>query len=64
MVDLRGVSHQVDGTVILNDITTRFQPNRFNVILGPNGRGSQPCCAWRPACCSLRLARSATGTGS
>jgi len=39
MVDLRGVSHQVDGTVILNDITTRFQPNRFNVILGPNGAG-------------------------
>jgi len=39
MVELRGVSYQVDRTMILHDITTRFQPNRFNVILGPNGAG-------------------------
>lgn len=39
MVELRGVSFRAGGTRILDDVTLRFRPRRFNVILGPNGAG-------------------------
>jgi iron complex transport system ATP-binding protein len=39
MVELRGVSYQAGGTTILDDVSVRFRPGRFNVIVGPNGAG-------------------------
>ena len=39
MVELSGVRYQAGGTVILDDVSVRFRPARFNVILGPNGAG-------------------------
>jgi iron complex transport system ATP-binding protein len=39
MVELRGVSYRVGEARILDDVSVRFRPGRFNVILGPNGAG-------------------------
>lgn len=39
MVELRNVSFRAGGTRILDDVSVRFRPGRFNVILGPNGAG-------------------------
>ncbi|HEX6966313.1 MAG TPA: ATP-binding cassette domain-containing protein [Gemmatimonadaceae bacterium] len=39
MAELRGVHVRAGDAIILDDISTRFRPNRFNVILGPNGAG-------------------------
>jgi heme transport system ATP-binding protein len=39
MVEIRDVSYDVDGTRILDRVTTTFRANRFNVILGANGAG-------------------------
>ncbi|GAC1479638.1 MAG: heme ABC transporter ATP-binding protein [Gemmatimonadaceae bacterium] len=39
MVELRGVSYRVGETPILDDVTLRLSPGRFNVILGPTGAG-------------------------
>lgn len=39
MVELCGVSYQVGDVRILDDVSVRFRPGRFNVILGPNGAG-------------------------
>jgi iron complex transport system ATP-binding protein len=39
MVELRDVSFRAGNTLILNDVSVRFRPRRFNVILGPNGAG-------------------------
>ncbi len=39
MVEVVGVSYRAGGNLILDDVTARFRPGRFNVILGPNGAG-------------------------
>lgn len=39
MVELRGVHYVAGGARILDDVSVRFHPRRFNVILGPNGAG-------------------------
>jgi iron complex transport system ATP-binding protein len=39
MVELRDVSYRAGNALILEDVTTRFRANGFNVILGPNGAG-------------------------
>lgn len=39
MAELRGVGYHAGGTLILDAVSTRFRPRRFNVILGPNGAG-------------------------
>jgi iron complex transport system ATP-binding protein len=39
MVELRGVTYRAGGALILDDVSVRFRPGRFNVILGPNGAG-------------------------
>lgn len=39
MIDVRGVTYRAGGTRILDDVSVRFAPGRFNVILGPNGAG-------------------------
>lgn len=39
MAELRGAGFSVNGTTILDDVTTQFRDGRFNVILGPNGAG-------------------------
>ncbi len=39
MAELQAVHYRVGNTVILDGVTTRFRPHRFNVILGPNGAG-------------------------
>ena len=39
MVEIVGVSYRAGGNLILDDVTARFRPGRFNVILGPNGAG-------------------------
>lgn len=39
MVELRGVSFRVGAARIVDDVSVRFPPGRFNVILGPNGAG-------------------------
>jgi iron complex transport system ATP-binding protein len=39
MVEVRGVTFRAGGALILDDVTARFRPGRFNVILGPNGAG-------------------------
>ena len=38
-LELRGVSHRAGGTTILDGVSVRFAPGRFNVIVGPNGAG-------------------------
>jgi iron complex transport system ATP-binding protein len=39
MVEVRNATFRVGGTLILDDVSVRFRPGRFNVILGPNGAG-------------------------
>jgi iron complex transport system ATP-binding protein len=39
MVELRDVSYRAGDTLILDQVTTCFRSNAFNVILGPNGAG-------------------------
>ena len=39
MVELRQVGYHVGDVRILDDVSVRFRPGRFNVILGPNGAG-------------------------
>lgn len=39
MVELERVSYHAGGVRILNDVSVRFRPHRFNVVLGPNGAG-------------------------
>ncbi len=39
MVELEGVGFAAGATTILDGVTVRFAPRRFNVILGPNGAG-------------------------
>ena len=39
MVEVRGVHYAAGGVRILDDVSVRFHPRRFNVILGPNGAG-------------------------
>jgi iron complex transport system ATP-binding protein len=39
MVEVRGASVVAGGARILDDVTARFRPGRFNVVLGPNGAG-------------------------
>jgi iron complex transport system ATP-binding protein len=39
MVELSGVTYRAGGALILNDVSVRFRPGKFNVILGPNGAG-------------------------
>lgn len=39
MVELTSVRYEAGGTLIINDVSVRFRPSRFNVILGPNGAG-------------------------
>lgn len=39
MAELRAAGFRINGTTILDDVTTRFRDGRFNVILGPNGAG-------------------------
>jgi iron complex transport system ATP-binding protein len=39
MVELRNVTQRVGSAVLLDDVSVRFRPGRFNVILGPNGAG-------------------------
>ncbi len=39
MVEVRHVHYRVGHTHILDDVSIRFRPHRFNVILGPNGAG-------------------------
>jgi heme transport system ATP-binding protein len=39
MAELRAVRYQVGDSLILDGVTARFRPHRFNVILGPNGAG-------------------------
>lgn len=39
MVELRDVSYRVGDARILNDVSVRFRPGKFNVVLGPNGAG-------------------------
>ncbi|HEX6537151.1 MAG TPA: heme ABC transporter ATP-binding protein [Gemmatimonadaceae bacterium] len=39
MAEVRSVRHVAGGAVILDDVSVRFRPGRFNVILGPNGAG-------------------------
>jgi iron complex transport system ATP-binding protein len=39
MVDVRSVRYAAGGALILDGVSVRFRPHRFNVILGPNGAG-------------------------
>jgi len=39
MVEVHGVSYRVGSTRILEDVSLRFRPGRFNVVVGPNGAG-------------------------
>ncbi|HEY7878635.1 MAG TPA: ATP-binding cassette domain-containing protein [Gemmatimonadaceae bacterium] len=39
MVELSDVRYEAGGTRILDHVSVRFRPARFNVILGPNGAG-------------------------
>jgi iron complex transport system ATP-binding protein len=39
MVEVRSVTYRAGNTLILDDVSARFRPCRFNVILGPNGAG-------------------------
>jgi iron complex transport system ATP-binding protein len=39
MVELRSVSCVAGGVRILDDVSVRFKPGAFNVIVGPNGAG-------------------------
>jgi iron complex transport system ATP-binding protein len=39
MVEVRNASFRAGDTLILDDVSVRFRPGRFNVILGPNGAG-------------------------
>ncbi len=39
MVELSEVGHSASGIQILDGVSVRFRPGRFNVILGPNGAG-------------------------
>jgi len=39
MVELRDVSYRAGRALILDAVSVRFRPGRFNVILGPNGAG-------------------------
>jgi iron complex transport system ATP-binding protein len=38
-VELRDVRYVAGGNRILDDVSVRFHPGRFNVVLGPNGAG-------------------------
>lgn len=39
MIEIRAVSHQIAGTPILHDITTRLPEGRLTALIGPNGAG-------------------------
>lgn len=39
MVEVHGVRHRAGGAPILDGVSARFLPGRFNVVLGPNGAG-------------------------
>lgn len=39
MVEVQGVGYRAGDAIILDDVSLRVRPGRFNVVLGPNGAG-------------------------
>jgi iron complex transport system ATP-binding protein len=58
-VELQGVSYRAGDTLILDEVSVRFRPLRFNVVLGPNGAGKSTLLR-----VATGLARPTTGTVS